>query len=51
MKRAITILLLLLSARACLADGKFYAPERVPPDTPYQRALLIYQDGKETLVL
>jgi hypothetical protein len=33
------------------ADGKFYARERVPPGVPYQRAILMYDDGRETLIL
>ena len=33
------------------ADGKFYARERVPPDLPYQRAIISYQDGTEIMVL
>jgi len=50
--RAIAVLsLLLLSASLARADGKFYGRERVPPGVPYQRALLMYDDGKETLIL
>jgi hypothetical protein len=52
MKKILLILLLVI----CLpliasADGKFYARERVPPDLPYQRAIISYQDGEELLIL
>ena len=32
-------------------DGKFFVPEKVPPGVPYQRALLIFHDDSETLIL
>jgi hypothetical protein len=32
-------------------DGKFFYLEKVPVDVPYQRAILMFEDGKETLVL
>ena len=31
-------------------DGKFYV-EKVPVGVPYQRAILMFEDGKETLLL
>jgi len=36
---------------SALADGKFYVREQVPPDIPYQRAIISYADGEELLIL
>ena len=32
-------------------DGKFFGLEKVPVGVPYQRAILLYKGGKETLIL
>jgi hypothetical protein len=48
---ALSLALLFVSSSLARADGKFYARERVPPNIPYQRAILMYDDGKETLIL
>ncbi|MCL4691757.1 MAG: DUF2330 domain-containing protein [Candidatus Hydrogenedentes bacterium] len=36
---------------AAMADGKMFWSEDVPPDIPYQRAILHFRDGVETLIL
>ena len=46
-----TLALLLASASPALPDGKFYAREGIPPSVPYQHALLMFDEGKETLIL
>lgn len=41
-----------LSARVSHADGKFYVPLDEPqPGEPFQRALILYEDGKEFLLV
>ena len=45
------LLLLLLSAGSARADGKMYWRETVPPAIPYQRAVIFFRDGVETLLL
>lgn len=32
-------------------DGKFFVVEKIPPDLPYQRAFLLFNEGSETLIL
>ena len=53
--KKVTFLLVLTIALAtavpALADGKFYGPEPVPPKIPHQRALLLFEGGRETLFL
>jgi hypothetical protein len=36
---------------AAYADGKFFSSEKVPPDLPYQRALIAHDGGRELLIL
>ena len=45
------IVLVCMSVEPAWADGKFYAAESVPPALSYQRALLLYEDGEEVLLL
>ncbi len=48
----ITILTLLFCTTVGLGDGKMYVPrEHVPLDIPYQRALILHQNGQEAMVL
>jgi hypothetical protein len=49
LKTVLVLVFLSLTAGACFADGKLYVTERVPPGIPYQRAILMFQDGKGTL--
>ena len=52
MKQGIGIILLLFTLAAqVMADGKMYWRESIPPTIPYQRALILFKDGTETLVL
>jgi hypothetical protein len=47
----VVLVIAFTGATSLLADGKMFWSERIPPGVPFQRALLLFQDGKETLVL
>ena len=48
---AIGAVFMLVATGTLYADGKMYWSERIPPTIPYQRALIGFRDGTETLVL
>jgi hypothetical protein len=50
-RMVIITLMIIISSASLHADGKFYTGEKVPPELPYQRAIMSYQDGEELLIL
>lgn len=53
MRHTARVLLLIVVGLAAEArgDGKFFYRETVPPGIPYQRAFLLFHEGRETLIL
>ncbi|MFA5793611.1 MAG: DUF2330 domain-containing protein [Candidatus Brocadiia bacterium] len=51
MKNILILCFLMLIPVVGIADGKFYARDRVPPSLPYQRAIISYQNGHELMVV
>lgn len=47
----IAVFLLVSGGVSSSANGKFFWPDTIPPGVPYQRAILWYGDGLETLLL
>jgi hypothetical protein len=48
---AVTALILALTAAQSMADGMMFWREEIPPKIPYQRALILFDKGTETLIL
>ena len=54
MRKVVPLLVLvvvLMGSIPVLADGAFYWTESIPPEIPYQRALLLFNGSQETLVV
>ncbi|MGD8625345.1 MAG: DUF2330 domain-containing protein [Anaerolineae bacterium] len=47
----IFLILVLTTGVPVLADGMFYWSEEIPPEIPYQRAILLFDGERETLIL
>jgi hypothetical protein len=50
-KLCLVLLMLLMGSTPALADGGFYWSESIPPEIPYQRALLFFDGDRETLIV
>ena len=48
---AVTTLILAATAAQSMADGVMFWREEIPPKIPYQRALILFDKGTETLIL
>jgi len=45
------VFVLITAPMSSIADGKFYYRENIPSDIPFQRAILLFEDGIETLIV
>jgi hypothetical protein len=48
---AVTTLILAPTAAQSMADGQMFWREEIPPKIPYQRALILFDKGTESLIL
>ncbi len=46
-----TVVAVILLPLSGFCDGKFFWHEKVPPGIPYQRAAIMFDDGREVLIL
>ncbi len=50
-KIAIMLLFMFMTPLYALGNGKWYGREDVPPQVPYQRAIILFEDEEQTLIL